>query len=342
MSDEHHDYRDYRDFDPANAVYTPQQVATYGLEAVRAARDDKARSIGVDIAGLRDYFAPVRPGQICGILAQTSNYKSGFLRFIEHGAAKQLAEEGRPDEILVHISVEECVEEIALLEFARISGEDAGRLARGDVQDWSRLEQSAITVSGIPIYHIGDSMTHAEDMPNLYMSNMVRAIQCLREEKLDWKPKIAGLFFDYLQAFPIDPEIKQSARDAQRRLQVRSDTYRLRMASAYFRCPVFVAIQAKQNLSTQSAIKLPGIYDGEESSAIGQRFDRLISLWMPKMTYTPGTLVTQGESAFTVEENLLWVKVLKQKGGLPSGKAWLCSIDFRTNNIAPKRNSVEQ
>jgi hypothetical protein len=35
------------------------------------------------------------------------------------------------------------------------------------------------------------------------------------------------------------------------------------------------------------------------------------------------------------EENQLWVKVLKQKPGLPSGKSWLCHIDFARNQLAP-------
>lgn len=324
-------------YDPATAVYTPQQVVTYGLEAVKNARDNKARGLGVNIAEIRDYFAPVMPGQVCAVVGQTSHYKSGFLHYIEHEAAKQLMSEGREDEILIHVSVEECVEEQAFLEFARDSGEDAGSLARGQVQDWDKLEASAIRVGSIPIYRIGDSLARAEDMPNLYMSNMVKAIQTLSENLLSWKPKIAGLFFDYLQAFPIDPEIRQTAHDAQRRLQVREDVYRLRKAAAYFRCPVYVAVQAKQHLDgAHPPLMLPGIYDGEETSSIAQRFDRIISLWMPKMTSPVGTQIDYKGFSFMVEENLLWIKVCKQRGGLPSGKVWQCRVDFAHNLIAPQ------
>lgn len=325
-------------YDPKTAIYTPQQVATYGLEAVRNARDNATRGLGINIAEIRDYFAPVMPGQVCAIVAQTSHYKSGFMHFIEHEAAKQLVQEGREDEILVHVSVEEGVEEQAFLEFARDSGESAGRLARGQVQDWSRLEAAAVKVGGIPIYRIGDSLARADDMPNLYLSNMVKAIRSLAEDVLDWKPKIAGLFFDYLQAFPIDPEIKAQAADAQRRLQVRSDIYRLRQAAAYFKCPVFVAVQAKQHLDgANNEVKLPGMYDGEESSSIAQRCDRMISLWMPKNTHSIGTQISVGNFNFRVEENQLWVKVVKQRGGLPSGRTWMCRVDFDRNIIAPER-----
>jgi hypothetical protein len=326
-------------YDPKTAVYTPQQVATYGVAAIKNARDNAMRGLGVGIAEVRDYFAPVLPGQVCAIIAQTSQYKSGFLHFLEHQGAKQLMDDGREDEILVHVSVEEGVEEQAFLEFSRFSGEEAGKLARGQVQDWSRLEEAAIRVGEIPIYRIGDSLARAEDMPNLYLSNMVRAIKTLSEDLLDWRPKIAGLFFDYLQAFPFDPEHKGSGpSEEKRRLQVRSDMYRLRQAAAYFKAPVFVAVQAKQHLDgANPPIMLPGIYDGEESSSIAQRCDRIITLWMPKQTHTVGSTITAGLIDFRVEENQLWVKVAKQRGGLPSGKTWPCRIDFRTNTIAPER-----
>ena len=324
-------------FDSKTAIYTPQQVATYGVAAVQAAKDNAARGMNLNIAEIKDYFAPVMPGQLCAIIAQTSHYKSGFLHFWEHELAKQIIDDGRENEIIVHVSVEECVEEQAFLEFARVSEEDAGKLAHGQVQDWDRLMQAAIVVGGIPIYRIGDSLARAEDMPKLTMSNMIRSIKTLVEDVLVWKPRVAGLFFDYLQAFPIDTEIQENIMDRKRRLQVREDIFRLRQAAAYFKAPVVVAVQAKQHLDGASApIMLPGIYDGEESSSIAQRCDRIITLWMPKQTHPVGSMIDHKGFYFQVEENLLWVKVCKQRGGLPAGRAWSCRVDFRTNTIAPE------
>jgi len=80
---------------------------------------------------------------------------------------------------------------------------------------------------------------------------------------------------------------------------------------------------------------LPGVYDGEETSSIAQRLDRVISLWMPKQTHPVGFTINIGDgSYFKVDENQLWVKVCKQRGGLPAGKTWRCIIDFKTNTIA--------
>ena len=170
---------------------------------------------------------------------------------------------------------------------------------------------------------------------------MIRSIKFLSEKLLGHRVQTAGLFFDYLQAFPIDPEVRAAVHDQQRRLQVRSDMYRLRQAAAYFKCPVFVAVQAKQKLDGAPGpnMLLPGIYDGEESSSIAQRCDRIIQLWMPKQTHVIGTEIEHKGLKFMVAENLLWVRVGKQRGGLPSGRTWKCRIDFKKNSIAAEQNS---
>lgn len=325
-------------FDPARAVYTPPQVAAYGVQAIEQIRANADYAIPLPIAEIKDYFSPLLPGQMCTILAQTHNYKSGFLHFWEHETARMLTEKKDPRAI-IHVSVEEGIEEQAFLEFSRASQESPGRLARGEVQDWDLLLSQSLQVGTVPIYRIGDSLARAEDAPNLYMSNMIRAIRTLTEGRVTGTPVVPALLcFDYLQAFPIDPEVKGERVAEQRRLQVRQDVYRLRQAANFFRCPVVVAVQAKQNLSKEqnSPIFLPGMYDGEESSSIAQRTDRMLSLWMPKNNHAPGTLVEHKNFSFRVTEKQLWIKVVKQRGNLPSGRAWPCVIDFKTNFIAPE------
>lgn len=331
-----------KEFDPKTAVYTPPEWAKFGLEAAEKMHEKRERGLVLPIAEIRDYFAPVLPGQLCALIAQTSNYKSGFMHFWERAAARSLMDDNRVDECVIHVSVEECVEEQAYLFFARETGEDAGQIARGEVQDWSKLRNAATLVGSIPIYRIGDSIARADDLPDLYMSNMVRAIRELVEGRVTGKKiKPAAIFFDYLQAFPFDPEVRSAAPNDQRRLQVRQDIYRLRHAAAFFDCPVVVGVQAKQHLegARSQDIQIPGIYDGEESSAIAQRADRILCLWMPKQTHTVGTRIKFDDdptgASFVVAENQLFIKVAKQRGGLPSGKTWPCGINFNKNEIAP-------
>ncbi len=335
-----------RDLDLKTAVHTPSQSASYAVSAVRAAAKALAEDtgIGLPIAEIRDYVPPVMPGQIAAIIGQTSNYKSGFMHFIEHEAATRLSKKGHKNHILIHVSVEETIEDQAYVALSREMNVDAGEIARGAIQDWSLLEQAAIRIGDIPIYRIGESLARADDMPMLYLSNMMRAIDFLvNGDVLDWKVIVAGIFFDYLQAFPIDPEIRQANRDQQRRLQVRSDVYRLRQAARKYACPVFVNVQAKQHLDgARAPVMLPGVYDGEETSSIAQRFDRIFSIWMPKTTFPVGESFEYRSRQFIVRENSLWIKVAKQRGRLPAGRVWPCVIDFNSNVIAPEAQGIDR
>lgn len=329
-------------FEPEKSIYTPPEVSAYGLQAIENIQKNERRALSIGISEIKDYFTPLMPGQLAAVIAQTSHYKSGFLHCIEQLAAQQLERDGRTDEALIHVSVEEGIEEQAFLLLARESGESASNLARGIYQDWDKLQNAAIRVGTIPIYRIGESLARAQDFPYLTISNMIRSIQMLADGEINEKPvKIAGLFFDYLQAFPFDAEVQKTEMDKQRRLQVRQDIYRLRQAAAYFNCPVWVAVQAKQTLKSPQKMYIPAIYDGEESSAIAQRCDRIVQLWMPKMTHSIGTDIDYKDMNFTVEENLLWVKVGKQRGGLPSGKTWKCRINFEKNMIAPENKESD-
>lgn len=332
------------------AIFTPQEAAKSGLEAIGRAEHQEQRGLKLDIAEIRDYFAPMGAGQVCAVIAQTSNYKSGFLHFWERVFAKQLMQERRICESIIHVSVEECLEEQILLEFAHYAGEDAGKLARGQVQDWDRLKAAAVRVAQIPIYRVGDSLAKPEEMANLYLSNIIRSLEYLVSGRVTGEEiQPAAIFVDYLQALPFDPEVKGAGGDYanKRRLQVRQDIYRLRQAAMYFACPVVVAVQAKQKLdgASSSAIQIPGIYDGEESSSIAQRSDRIIQLWMPKMTHPVGKHIEYSNIDFTVEENMLWVKIGKQRGGFPSGRSWLCRVNYKSNDIAPDaffRKGIEE
>lgn len=338
-----------KEFAPESTVYTPAQVSAYTKEWIEKLQKNKDRVVGIGITAMRDYFAPLNPGQLCAVIAQTSHFKSGFLHSWERALALQLMEQKRENECVVHLSVEESVEEQGILQLAVESGEDSERLARGEVQDWTKLIQAAVRIGTIPIYRVGDALARAEDMPHLYLSNMIRAIEYLEsrdpdpKKRLfkDWQPRIAALFVDYLQALPFDPEHRIPGND-QRRLQVRDDIYRLRQASHRFNCPVIVAVQAKQHLDGAPSEKfyMPGVYDGEESAAIAQRSDRILCLWMPKQTHPVGTQIDYGGISFKVDENLIFIKVSKQRGRLPSGRTYRCRINYQANTIAPETSSA--
>lgn len=324
------------EFNQREAVFTPAETSALGVEHVREMEKSKHRAMPLDIDRVGEYLAPLMPGELCGVQAQTHNYKSGFLNAWEHSLARYLNRQGRTEEVIIHIDTENTIEALALLEIARGSEHSVADLSRGNVRDWGKVIQAAGKIAGVNIYRIGGALGR-DDMPELYLSNIYRAIKYLLSgELLGRELTAACIFVDYLQALPIDPEVRRGAElTSQRRLQVREDVYRLRRMAAYFRCPVVVAIQAKQNMTGHggASMMIPGTYDGEETSSIAQRFDRLVSLWMPKTTHTVGEHIQHRGFSFEVSEEAIWVKVNKQRGGLPSGKAWLCEVDYMTNRI---------
>lgn len=325
-------------FNPKTAIYTPQEASVFAIEGIKNVQSQKSRGIILDIPEIRDYFAPLLPGQICVVLGQTSHYKSGFVHSWERKVAYQLMREDRLDEVIVHISVEESVEEQVYLELSRYTGNSVDDFTRGEIQDWSKLEEQAVVVGQVPIYRIGDSLACADDTPNLYLSNILRSLDYLVEGHVTGrKLQPALIVVDYLQALPIDPEVRRAGFEMQRRLQVREDMYRLRQATTRYRSPIVVNVQAKQNLdgAPSKELYIPGMYDGEESASIAQRADRIISVWLPARTHVKGTNVDFGFGSFRVSDDDLFVRVMKQRGGYPAGKLWHCKVDFMRNEIVP-------
>lgn len=324
-----------KEFNPADYVFTPDTAVNVAVEQARKMEASHHRAMPIGLGGeIGTYFADMLPGQVCAVIAQSSNYKSGLRDFIISQQAKHLTDNGRDNEIIVDVSVEDTVEESTFMQMGKYSGYDAADIAAGNIQDWMKLEEAAIKIGDIPIYRVGESLVRPNMESELYLSNMTRAINYMVNDLYAEPLTVAAMHFDYLQAFPYDPEIKRVEKISQRRLQVREDIYRLRRSAQFFNCPVFVYVQAKQVLNNSSTHwHMPGMYDGEESSAIAQRVDRIVTLWMPKQTHGINADMMIGDEKYLALENLLWIKVAKQRGRLPAGKAWPCFIDYSKNEI---------
>src|SRR5437868_3528163 len=122
-------------FNPTSVIFTPPQAADYTKRYIEQMRLAAPRALGLGIEGIDGYFAPLGPGQVAGVIGQASNFKSGFLHCIENNNAMMFERSGRINEVLVHVSVEEFVEEQILGYLGRESGQNADDLARGVVSD---------------------------------------------------------------------------------------------------------------------------------------------------------------------------------------------------------------
>jgi len=312
-------------------IFTPHERAMAGYNSAKRAIEYKDVGIPLRVSGsdINDYFAPLLPWEICAIQAQTHNGKTLFSDWWERDAAKFLGEKEQPGDI-VHVSLEESIEAMAFTEYGRLLDVLPAKLARGEFQDLAKLQIAMKQIDESRIWAIGESAEREYNETLLTLSNIYRALEAMQEGKIASATKVRLVTLDYLQALPIDPEAKKIAPDAARRLQVREDVYRLRKMTVHLKAPIIVCVQAKQKLEgCNSPYEIPGMYDGEETASIAQRFDRIISLWMPKTSKTIGTTIFQNDAPlFTVAENMVFAKVNKQRGGLPSGKTFELKVDF--------------
>lgn len=330
---------------PSNdIIFTPHERAMAGYNSAARAIEYKDTAIPLRVSGseISEYFAPLLPWEICAVQAQTHNGKTMFTDWWERDAAAYLNENNQAGDI-VHVSLEESVEAMAFTDYGRLLDVLPAKLARGEYSDLKNLQVAMKQIDQSRVWTIAESAERAENETQLTLTNIYRALKAMQDGAIASATKIRLVTFDYLQAFPIDPEAKKTAPEAARRLQVRDDVYKLRKMTIHLKAPFIVCVQAKQKLDGNNPpYEVPGIYDGEETASIGQRFDRMISLWMPKTTNPVGTKVFRDkELLFTVAEDMVFAKVNKQRGGLPSGKTFELKVDYKKREYTSAYGGVK-
>ena len=321
-------------FQPETYTKNSAVAAGIALDQAHALQALKHRAVRLDVDQIGDYLAPVMPGQYVALIGQTSHWKTGFLRMWQNSLSNQLIEERR-NAAIMDISLEDTLEERMWQEIVRVSKVDMRKLVTGNIDDWAPIIMAVTKISSVPIIRIAYSLRDQPEKRQLNITNVGRCIEyaCKTFDITD----VAGIYLDYLQALESEDGPSIAGVNDQRRLRVRSDNYAFRRICGHYLCPGFLGVQAKQELSHaySSKILLPGVYDGEETSSIGQHADRVITLWMPKQTPQIGKTVDWQGQVIHVTDNLIFVWVAKQRGNLPSGKVFPCRIDYPTQTLAP-------
>lgn len=315
-------------------VFTPHEVGMAGYKAVKRAIEFGDVGIPFNIVGtdIHEYVAPFLPWELIDWQAQTHNGKTFGVDWYERETAKFLSDTGQGGDI-VHISHEESIEAMAFTEYGRLLDVLPARLARGEYKDLAKLEIAMTKIDDSRVWRIADSAGNNEDVDNLTLTNVDRALSFMQEGGITDKRKMRLVVDDYLQAHPADGN-----SDEQERLQIRADVYKLRKMAKRLIVPIIVCVQAKQKLEgARNGYLIPGMYDGQGSSTIGQRCDRVFSFWMPKNDFPIGEAVTyNGTKLFDCVENMCFLKINKQRGGLPSGKTFELRMDFERREFTGK------
>lgn len=312
-----------------------------GMDAVRQHQqfmvDNKHLALQFPIPELRHYFHPSYPGKQTTIQAQSHNGKSLFIDFWAHQAAKELFDSGRRG-VIVKVNTEDAIELLISAELAMGGAGKLDDLQTGTIENPERYLRVETQIGNLPIIHIGESLGMDDSVAaELYLSNIARLIEYTRKEFFAEEMPIVAIFIDFIQALPLDPEIKTTIENT-RRIQVISDENRLRRAAKYFYCPVIVAAQSKQDADMSTSkqfMRLPGFWDIQEASYVAQHTDFMYSLWFPKTHYQLGSVQNDRNYkwSLTVKENQMWIKALKHKGYKNIGSAFPIEVDEYGNMV---------
>jgi len=307
-------------------VFTPNDAVRLAMKTIEERRATKNVGVRIGIPPVDDYLLPCRPGELITILGMTSNYKSGLMQYWARYVANDIVKQGIEDECVVYVTWEQAIEEMLTFDLSAVAKLSATDVFQGRISD----EQMAVlqTIHGVhravtPIFLIGHSLQEEKRRPRLTLTAVGMGLNFIKRE-FGYKPRI--IFLDYLQQ--IEPEEGED-----RRLQTFYNVHRCKDMTLAMACPVVMGIQVGRDVYRESW-GVPGIATGLESSNIEHTSDKSLGTWMPKTTHELGKRLDVKGVSMEVTENLLVLKVLKQKMG-PAGKWWPLHVNPAINEIAP-------
>ena len=206
-------------FNPAAYVLTARETLDR-MEARDKFMEENAHlAIKFPVEGLENVLPPVQMGEVAIFGAGSHHGKSLFLKHWVFEAQKHLEKSERRAQI------------------AYISHEDTGEMIAQ--QQVEKYEGKKLHFEDDLFTYIGRSFgMKPEDVAELYMTNIIRAMQFAKDAKFAEPMPFAMVAYDFIQKTPPDPERRKMTTDAQRRLQIADDSRRLGDAAVYFSCPL--------------------------------------------------------------------------------------------------------
>lgn len=304
-------------------VYTPNDIARLTLRTVEQRIVNKGQGLRTNIASLDKILMPFFPGELVGVMARTSNYKTGFMQYLARQFVKQIDAQADDKEMVVYVTWEVSVEELGFYDIAHMVQLDAAQVWQGNVSEeaLAQIRNAAMHRAAQPIWIIGHSLTRRRELRKLTLGSVRDALLAV-ETHQGFHPR--AVFLDYLQE--IDPIEGQDRRE-----RMINNVEMAKQLARDCGCPVFMGVQAGRRVD-ERAFRLPQVGDGEETSRLEQASDKLIALWLPKNNLAIGD--TLPELGWKVTENLLVLGLRKQRLG-DSGHVLPLYVDPSRNDIKP-------
>jgi len=286
---------------PRVLIHSPSELAT---EYVAWAERIQAHpGIPFDVPTIDEVVIPMRPGDLTTLIARPGHCKSSLMAYLARAEAWRIVERGAEDEVVVYVTWESSAEELCGL-FVSNENISASDVAWGRA-DLEELKRQVMHQVSIPIWVIGHGIGRAgQEMPRMYPDVILGAIESMRE---DFGVQPTLLLFDYIQLIPI-----QNARD--RVQQVSEIPARIKELALRVGAPAVAGAQARREVDDR-AVKIPTLRDAQWGSAVEQASDRVFGLFRPILNTPENYMLEFPEFSVVVTENLLIIRLLKQRGG---------------------------
>lgn len=293
-------------------IHDPATIASSWLQFVEHNKDLPGITWG--IKELDDVILPLRPGELVVLMGRPGHGKTSLalwlaLRVAREIKAEQEEKDERDNRVACICSWEQTVEELETIIQSR------GELTTSDLI-WGNVDADAIRRrvvdrARLPLWIIGYSMLHAgEEMPRMTPDIIFSAIEEM-ERKYDTHPKPALVVFDYLQLIPVP-----SARDRVR--EVTEATLRAKELALRIGAPIILCVQASREADKRNP-PIPALGDCQWSSGVEQAADLVLACVRPFQISGLQTIKLDDGREVEVNENVLILRILKQRFGIGYG-----------------------
>lgn len=281
-------------FKPEKFVKTANEIWQEKLAYDKFIAENQHLAMPFHVEGLEKIVPPQYPGELAIYEAKPFHGKSTALRDAAFKAQKRIED---TDFFVGMVSLEDTAETTAAKQVGKYGGNPL------EFQDDQFI-------------FVGNSFSMTmEDMGSLNMGNIIRSLDH-GIAQFPNKRGYAAIFLDYAQIIPPDPERRMMTSNDQKRLQVKDDVMRLFHASKHFKCPIGMASQAlvkQQRDNYTTKMRIPGAADLKEAQELFDIPDCVYAYWMPKHDYPLGTKIEEEGWTFYVEENLVFIRIVKRR-----------------------------
>lgn len=328
-----------QDTDIAENVYPMWQAAQLATDTAYDLTSPLALRIKTGLAGVDDILNPQLGGSVISVLGRPQNAKSFLADCILSNVVDEIvAQEKQYEQAVIINAAEVSVEVTALKWMARFSNVPLRKILRGECnpQDLKKLDNSLYQIMGYPIFIIGHSSRRSKEnkrvRPEMSPDSINRSLEYIfntyRNPESDSQIEPKLIVTDYLQLLHVPFGMDRRAFSIEA-MRWSKDV------ALWGGCSHIFNIQAGRQVDERK-IPIPQLGDGQETAAIEQFSDVVLSVFMPKVynMETVPAINTWKLPEVKVTNDMVYVTLLKQKDG-EANKAWIFKAMFDEMRLVP-------